>query len=67
MACYLYFRRTDTGGGADNLLRIVFCRSAIERAYVSFGHQSMGFKKRVDALGTVVSGQRPPLMFLRDN
>jgi len=31
---------------ASNLLRIVFCRVAIETAAVSFGHQSMSFKKR---------------------
>jgi hypothetical protein len=42
-------RRTDDGSGTDNLLRVVFCRSAIERASVSFGHQSMSFKKRTDA------------------
>jgi hypothetical protein len=40
-------RRTDSGSPADNLLRIVFCRSAIERAAVSFGHQSMSFRRRV--------------------
>jgi hypothetical protein len=40
-------KETDTGGGADDLLRVVFSRSAIERAAVSFGHQSMSFKKRV--------------------
>lgn len=41
-------KRTDDGGPADDLLRVVFCRSAIERASVSFGHQSMSFKKRVE-------------------
>jgi hypothetical protein len=41
-------KAADTGGRADDLLRIVFCRVAIERAAVSFGHQSMSFKKRVD-------------------
>jgi hypothetical protein len=40
-------KQTDTGERADDLLRIVFCRVAIERAAVSFGHQSMSFKKRV--------------------
>lgn len=41
-------RETDTGGGADDLLRIAFCRTAIERAAVSFGHQSMSFGRRVE-------------------
>jgi hypothetical protein len=31
---------------AADLLRIAFCRTLIERANVSFGHQSMSFKKR---------------------
>jgi hypothetical protein len=31
---------------AADLLRIAFCRVAIERASVSFGHQSMSFTKR---------------------
>lgn len=31
---------------ASNLLRVAFCRTLIERASVSFGHQSMSFKKR---------------------
>jgi hypothetical protein len=30
---------------AHNLLRVLFCRSAIDCASVSFGHQSMSFKK----------------------
>ncbi len=38
----------DHGGGADDLLRIAFCRVAIERAAVSFGHQSMSFKNAVE-------------------
>ena len=41
-------KRTDTGGPVDDLLRLAFCRSTIERAAVSFGHQSMSFKKRVE-------------------
>ena len=32
-------------GPASDLLRIAFCRTMIERANVSFGHQSMSFKK----------------------
>lgn len=39
-------RSTDSGQGADDLLRIAFCRLCIDRAAVSFGHQSMSFKKR---------------------
>jgi hypothetical protein len=33
-------------GGVDNLLRVAFCRVMIQTAHVSFGHQSMSFKKR---------------------
>ena len=32
--------------GAYNLLNIAFCRTMIEHANVSFGHQSMSFKKK---------------------
>jgi len=32
--------------GAVDLLQIVFCRTLIERACVSFGHQSMSFRQR---------------------
>jgi hypothetical protein len=41
-------RASDTAQPADDLLRIVFCRIAIETAGVSFGHQSMSFKQRVE-------------------
>jgi hypothetical protein len=41
-------KRSDGGEGDDDLLRIAFCRTAIERAAVSFGHQSMSFKQRVE-------------------
>lgn len=33
-----------------DLLKIAFCRTMIERANVSFGHQSMSFKKQVGTL-----------------
>lgn len=33
-----------------DLLKIAFCRVLIERANVSFGHQSMSFKKAADVL-----------------
>lgn len=36
--------RSKNGHVAD-LLRVAFCRTMIERANVSFGHQSMSFKK----------------------
>lgn len=32
--------------GAFNLLKVAFCRTMIEHANVSFGHQSMSFKKK---------------------
>jgi hypothetical protein len=41
--------RSEKGPTGD-LLRIAFCRTMIERANVSFGHQSMSFKKPEDAL-----------------
>jgi hypothetical protein len=41
--------RTEKGPASD-LLRVAFCRTMIERANVSFGHQSMSFKKPEDAL-----------------
>jgi hypothetical protein len=37
-----------TSKGAVNLLKIVFCRTMIGFAHVSFGHQSMSFKRRDD-------------------
>lgn len=39
---------TEVGEPAANLLRVAFCRTMIEHANVSFGHQSMSFKKRHD-------------------
>jgi hypothetical protein len=36
-------------GNASNLLKVAFCRTLIERANVSFGHQSMSFKKNGNA------------------
>lgn len=58
-------KRTDTGGPTDDLLRVVFCRSTIERASVSFGHQSMSFKKRVE--GERLFAMDDLLDLLRDN
>lgn len=45
MACIRVKNRGVTPGVSD-LLRVAFCRTLIERARVSFGHQSMSFKKR---------------------
>lgn len=41
-------RALDDGSSdpVGDLLRVAFCRLSIERAAVSFGHQSMSFKKR---------------------
>jgi hypothetical protein len=36
----------EVSPGAADLLRVAFCRTLIERAHVSFGHQSMSFRKR---------------------
>jgi hypothetical protein len=38
-------KRADAAPGVVDLLKIAFCRTLIERANVSFGHQSMSFKK----------------------
>lgn len=35
-------------GAAGDLLQLAFCRTLIERANVSFGHQSMSFKRAAD-------------------
>lgn len=39
----------DTAPAAVDLLRIVFCRMMIDSAHVSFGHQSMSFKKKPES------------------
>lgn len=36
----------DGSSAVADLLKIAFCRTLIETAHVSFGHQSMSFKKR---------------------
>ncbi|HLJ81893.1 MAG TPA: DNA methyltransferase [Ktedonobacterales bacterium] len=38
-------RHVDVSAPARDLLTVIFCRVAIELASVSFGHQSMSFKK----------------------
>lgn len=43
-AAMTVIRQAPTGA-ANDLLKIAFCRAMIERANVSFGHQSMSFKK----------------------
>ena len=49
-------RDARTGPAAD-LLKVAFCRTMIERANVSFGHQSMSFKKTDQrTLALVVDG-----------
>jgi SAM-dependent methyltransferase len=42
---------------AADLLRLAFCRVLIARASVSFGHQSMSFKRRVDAEARLPAGR----------
>ncbi|HVU03357.1 MAG TPA: hypothetical protein VHE30_16470 [Polyangiaceae bacterium] len=42
-------RESAVGAGARDLAAIAFCRALIETANVSFGHQSMSFRKRTDA------------------
>ncbi|HEV3261830.1 MAG TPA: hypothetical protein VG013_33580 [Gemmataceae bacterium] len=36
----------DVPGNAADLLKVAFCRTMMDHAHVSFGHQSMSFKKR---------------------
>lgn len=38
----------NSSKGAVDLLKITFCRTMIDFAHVSFGHQSMSFKRRDD-------------------
>jgi hypothetical protein len=42
-------RAANVPAAAADLLRLAFCRVLIARASVSFGHQSMSFKRRVAA------------------
>jgi DNA methylase len=51
-------KASDVARPADDLLRIVFCRIAIETAAVSFAHQSMSFKKRHDEQQALTAGER---------
>jgi DNA methylase len=41
-------RDGQVSSAASDLLRVAFCRTLIARANVSFGHQSMSFRKRKD-------------------
>jgi hypothetical protein len=43
--------------GATDLLRLAFCRVLIARASVSFGHQSMSFKRRVAGEARLPAGR----------
>lgn len=43
----------DRADGVSDLLRVAFCRVMIQSANVSFGHQSMSFKKKDDDAGLV--------------
>lgn len=40
--------------GVTDLLKVAFCRVMIQSANVSFGHQSMSFKKNTDTEGLIV-------------
>lgn len=46
---FLRIKRAGVSAHTHDLLAVVFCRAAIELAAVSFGHQSMSFKKRSSA------------------
>jgi hypothetical protein len=43
----------DQTCGVSDLLRVAFCRVMIQSANVSFGHQSMSFKRKGDDVGLV--------------
>jgi|ERR1700733_637657 len=43
-------RSGELSDNASNLLKVAFCRTMIETANVSFGHQSMSFKKVSDQM-----------------
>ncbi len=43
-----------TKPGVTDLLKVAFCRVMIQSANVSFGHQSMSFKKNADVEGLIV-------------
>ena len=47
-------RSGELSGNASNLLKVAFCRTMIETANVSFGHQSMSFKKVTDQMSCAV-------------
>ena len=38
--------RGDLPGNTADLMKVAFCRTMMDHAHVSFGHQSMSFKKR---------------------
>jgi len=44
-ACAFIKETAGLPPGTRDLLKVAFCRTLIERAHVSFGHQSMSFKK----------------------
>jgi DNA methylase len=49
--------RSERAGSVADLLKIAFCQTMIARANVSFGHQSMSFKKPAQSL--VLVGRAP--------
>lgn len=57
----------DVSESARNLLLVIFCRTIIELASVSFGHQSMSFKKSSAAptLFALPTSERVQLVFRR--
>ena len=48
--CHIRSLEETLPTAAIDLLKVIFCRVLIERANVSFGHQSMSFKKAESAL-----------------
>jgi hypothetical protein len=62
-----HIQQAAVSARARDLLSVIFCRAAIECAGVSFGHQSMSFKKRADAPEPFddVSTEPIPATFLR--
>jgi SAM-dependent methyltransferase len=66
--CKIKVLADDVPEEVADLLKIAFCRTLIERANVSFGHQSMSFKKREKpALLHAVQSEADPVAMTWEN
>jgi hypothetical protein len=53
---------SDLPESVTNLLKIAFCRTMIEQANVSFGHQSMSFKKQHEPMLALLQTEEDAVM-----